>query len=151
MQKLTDMKREEAIDRMLLGEQGKFVEVEGDFLMQDLMGSSELSRERRQLLTTSVMCQEEITKIVDDTNIATTRKPTLASLTLEAVLKQVMLMSQECHVLVWRRFEASATPPRFFDCSSVAFRVIPQKECIGTKMHMFISNFGKILYALSCS
>ncbi|XVF71736.1 hypothetical protein PTKIN_Ptkin12aG0063500 [Pterospermum kingtungense] len=38
-------------------------------LMQDLMGASDLSREQRQLLKTSVMCQEQISKIVDDTDI----------------------------------------------------------------------------------
>ena len=43
--------------------------LKGIVLMQDLMGASDLSREQRQLLRTSVMCQEQITKIVDDTNI----------------------------------------------------------------------------------
>lgn len=43
--------------------------LKGIALMQDLMGTSDLSREQRQLLRTSVMCQEQITKIVDDTDI----------------------------------------------------------------------------------
>ena len=41
----------------------------GIAFMQDLMGSSDLSKEQKQLLKTSLLCQEQLTKIIDDTDI----------------------------------------------------------------------------------
>ncbi|KAK0589345.1 hypothetical protein LWI29_013023 [Acer saccharum] len=41
----------------------------GIAFMQDLMGSSDISKEQKQLLKTSLLCQEQLTKIVDDTDI----------------------------------------------------------------------------------
>ncbi|XWS36688.1 hypothetical protein CRYUN_Cryun20dG0106900 [Craigia yunnanensis] len=142
--------------------------LKGIVLMQDLMGASDLSREQRQLLRTSVMCQEQITKIVDDTDIESIEECYMEMNSgefnlgeaLEAVLKQVMIMSQERQVQVIQDLPAEVssmylygdnlrlqqvlsdfltnallfTPA--FEESSVAFRVIPQKERIGMKIHI---------------
>ncbi|XWS75889.1 hypothetical protein CRYUN_Cryun01aG0130300 [Craigia yunnanensis] len=147
--------------------------LKGIVLMQDLMGASDLSREQRQLLRTSVMCQEQITKIVDDTNIESieecymemnSREFNLGE-ALEAVLKQVMVMSQERQVEVIQDLPAEMssmylygdnlrlqqvlsdfltnallfTPA--FEELSVAFRVIPRKERIGMKIHIVYLEF----------
>ncbi|XWS31084.1 hypothetical protein CRYUN_Cryun23aG0047000 [Craigia yunnanensis] len=147
--------------------------LKGIVLMQDLLGASDLSREQRQLLRTSVMCQEQITKIVDDTDIESIEECYMEvnseefnlGETLEAVLKQVMVMSQERQVEVIQDLPAEVssmylygdnlrlqqvlsdfltnallfTPA--FEESSVAFRVIPRKERIGTKMHIVYLEF----------
>ncbi|XVF81433.1 hypothetical protein PTKIN_Ptkin15bG0154500 [Pterospermum kingtungense] len=147
--------------------------LKGIVLMQDLAGSSDLSREQRQLLRTSVMCQEQITKIVDDTDIESIEESYMEMNSeefslgeaLEAVLKQVMIMSQQREVQVIQDLpsEVSSTclygdnlrlqqvlsdfltnailfTPAFED-SSVAFRVIPRKERIGTKIHIVYLEF----------
>lgn len=41
----------------------------GIMFMQNLMGSSDLSKEQKQLLKTSSLCQEQLAKVVDDTDI----------------------------------------------------------------------------------
>ncbi|XVF31906.1 hypothetical protein REPUB_Repub17cG0035000 [Reevesia pubescens] len=147
--------------------------LKGIVLMQDLMGASDLSREQRQLLRTSVMCQEQITKIVDDTDIESIEECYMEMNSgefnlgeaLEAVLKQVMIMSQERQVQVIQDLPAEVssmylygdnlrlqqvlsdfltnailfTPA--FEESSVAFRIVPRKERIGTKIHIVYLEF----------
>lgn len=41
----------------------------GIMFMQNLMGSSDLNKEQKQLLKTSSLCQEQLAKVVDDTDI----------------------------------------------------------------------------------
>ncbi|KAK8588531.1 hypothetical protein V6N12_022964 [Hibiscus sabdariffa] len=147
--------------------------LKGIVLMQDLMGSSDLSREQSQLLRTSVTCQEQITKIVDDTDIESIEECYMEmdsgefnlGEALEAVLKQVMLMSQERQVQVIQDLPSEVssmylygdnlrlqqvlsdfltnallfTPA--FEESSVVFRVITRKERIGTKIHIVYLEF----------
>ncbi|XP_022771664.1 phytochrome C-like [Durio zibethinus] len=147
--------------------------LKGIVLMQDLMGASDLSREQRQLLKTSVMCQEQITKIVEDTDIESIEECYMEMNSgefnlgeaLEAVWKQVTITSQERQVDVIRDLPAEVssmflfgdnlrlqqvlsdfltnallfTPA--FEGSSVAFRVFPRKQRIGTKMHIVYLEF----------
>ncbi|XVE78312.1 hypothetical protein DITRI_Ditri13aG0134500 [Diplodiscus trichospermus] len=147
--------------------------LKGIVLMQDLMGASDLSREQKQLLRTSVMCQEQISKIVDDTDIGSIEEcymelnSTEFNLgeVLEAVLKQVMIVSQERQVQVIQDLPAEVSSMYLYgdylrlqqvlsdfltnallftpasEESSVAFRVIPRKEHIGTKIHIVYLEF----------
>ncbi|OMO61803.1 Phytochrome [Corchorus olitorius] len=142
--------------------------LKGIVLMQDLMGASDLSREQRQLLRTGVMCQEQLTKIVDDTDIESIEECYLEMNSgefnlgeaLEAVLNQVMIMSQERKVQVIQDLPAEVSSMHLygdnlrlqqvlsdfltnallftpaFEESSVTFRVISQKKHIGTKIHI---------------
>lgn len=142
--------------------------LKGIVLMQDLMGASDLSGEQRQLLRTSVMCQEQLTKIVDDTDIESIEECYMEMNSaefnlgeaLEAVLKQVMISSQERQVEVIQDLPAEVSSMHLygdnlrlqqvlsnflsnallftpaFEESSVAFRVIPRKERIGKKIHI---------------
>ncbi|XP_022758917.1 phytochrome C-like isoform X2 [Durio zibethinus] len=145
----------------------------GIVLVQDLMGASDLSREQRQLLRTSVMCQEQITKIVDDTDIESIEECYMETNSgefnlgeaLEAVLKQVMIMSQERQVQIIEDLPADVSSIYLygdnlrlqqvlsdfltnallfspaFEESSVTFRVTPRKERIGMKIHIVYLEF----------
>ncbi|KAI9178047.1 hypothetical protein LWI28_022050 [Acer negundo] len=78
--------------------------------MQDLMGSSDLSKEQKQLLKTSLLCQEQLTKIIDDTDIESIEECYMEMKSgefnlaeaLEAVMTQVMIPSKEHQVQLIR-------------------------------------------------
>ncbi|KAK3184540.1 hypothetical protein Dsin_031826 [Dipteronia sinensis] len=82
----------------------------GIAFMQDLMGSSDLSKEQKQLLKTSLLCREQLTKIVDDTDIESIEECYMEMKSgefnlaeaLEAVMTQVMIPSKEHQVQLIR-------------------------------------------------
>ncbi|XP_052178356.1 phytochrome C isoform X1 [Diospyros lotus] len=76
--------------------------------MQNLMESSKLSEEQRQLLKASTLCQEQLAKIVDDTDIESIEEcymemnSTEFNLgeTLQVVINQSMILSHERQVQI---------------------------------------------------
>ncbi|CAM8951844.1 unnamed protein product [Rhodiola kirilowii] len=82
--------------------------LEGIIFSQNLMNSTELSRDQKQLLYRCTLCQEQLAKIVNDNDIkgiegsyveASSVKFNLGE-TLEVVVNQVMILSRERHVQV---------------------------------------------------
>ncbi|KAG5551360.1 hypothetical protein RHGRI_009691 [Rhododendron griersonianum] len=71
--------------------------------IQNLMESSDLSKEQRQLLKTSTLCQEQLSKIVDDTDIEGIEESYMQMNSsefnlgeaLQVVKNQAMILSQE--------------------------------------------------------
>lgn len=140
----------------------------GIMLMQNLMGNSDLSKEQRKLLKTSILCREQLNNIINDTDIESIEEGymELKSVefnlgeTLEVVIKQAMTLSQERQVEIIRDLPSTLSSMHLygdnlrlqqvlsdfltnallftpaFEGSSIAFRVIPRKERIGTKMHI---------------
>lgn len=140
--------------------------------LHNLMKSSDLSKEQRQLLTTTALCREQLAKIIDDADIEsiegsyTEMKSDEFNLgeALEVVKNEVMILSRERLVQV--RYELPAevsfmylygdilrlqqvlsdflataiffSPP---EGSSIEFRLIPRKECIGTLTHVLHIEF----------
>nr|POE80599.1 phytochrome c [Quercus suber] len=82
----------------------------GIMFMQNLMGSSNLSKEQKQLIKTSSLCQEQLAKVVDDTDIERIEECYMEMSSgefnlgeaLEVVINQVMILSQERQVQVIR-------------------------------------------------
>ncbi|KAF5482617.1 hypothetical protein F2P56_003173 [Juglans regia] len=80
----------------------------GIMFMQNLMGSSDLSKEQKQLLKTSSLCQEQLAKVVDDTDIESIEECYMVMSSgefnlgeaLEAVINQVMILCRERQVQV---------------------------------------------------
>ncbi|XP_041006035.1 phytochrome C isoform X2 [Juglans microcarpa x Juglans regia] len=80
----------------------------GIMFMQNLMGSSDLSKEQKQLLKTSSLCQEQLAKVVDDTDIESIEECYMVMSSgefslgeaLEAVINQVMILCRERRVQV---------------------------------------------------
>ncbi|KAF5741372.1 Phytochrome C isoform 1 [Tripterygium wilfordii] len=78
----------------------------GISFLQNLMGSSDLSKEQLQLLKRSVLCQEQLNKIVDDTNIENIEECYMElnctefnlGETLEVTMNQIRILSQERQV-----------------------------------------------------
>lgn len=140
----------------------------GIMFIQNLMDSSELSQDQKKFLRTSMMCQEQLTKIVDDTDLESIEECYMElnsgefnlGEVLEVVISQAMILSRERRVeiiydspaevssmllygdnlrlqQVLSDFLTNAllfTPA--FEGSSVALRVIPRRESIGTKVHI---------------
>ncbi|KAK2985678.1 hypothetical protein RJ640_011906, partial [Escallonia rubra] len=147
--------------------------------VQDLMKSSDLSEEQRKLLKLSILCREQLSKIIDDTDIDSieewyshlTRTILIFYMevnsaefnlgeSLEVVINQVMILSQERQVLVINESPAEVssmylygdnlrlqqvlsdfltnallfTPA--FEGSSVLLRLTPRKQSIGTKIRI---------------
>ncbi|KAH9745320.1 Phytochrome C [Citrus sinensis] len=153
----------------------------GIAFMQNLMGTSDLSEEQKQLLKTSVLCQEQLTNIVDDTDIESIEECYMVLKSgefnlgeaLDAVMTQVMIPSREHQVQIIRDLPAEVSTMNLhgdklrlqqvlsdfltnaliftpaFEGSSIAFRVIPQKERIGKNIHIVHLEFrvpqGKVL------
>ncbi|CAN4110145.1 unnamed protein product [Withania somnifera] len=77
-------------------------------LIHNLLNSSDLSKDQRHLLKTSTMCQEQIAKIIDDTDIESIEECYMEMNSCEfnlgevvaVVINQVMILSQECKVQV---------------------------------------------------
>ncbi|MBA0590174.1 phytochrome C [Gossypium raimondii] len=173
VQKISEQAAASSLNKLAYIRQELRKPLKGIVLMQGLMGDSDLSSNQRQLLRTSVMCREQMAKIVDDTDIESIEECYMEmdsgefnlGEALEAVLKQVMLMSQERQVQVIQDLppEVSSmylygdnlrlqqvlsdfltnallfTP--VFEESSVSFRVIPRKERIGTKIQIVYLEF----------
>ncbi|KAK4845055.1 hypothetical protein QYF36_000239 [Acer negundo] len=107
--------------------------------MQDLMGSSDLSKEQKQLLKTSLLCQEQLTKIVDDNDIESIEECYMEMKScefnlaeaLEAVMTQVMILSKEHQVQLIRDL-----PDEVSSMNLYGDRVIPRKQRIGKKIHI---------------
>ncbi|XP_044493457.1 phytochrome C [Mangifera indica] len=86
----------------------------GIVFVQNLMDSSNLSKEQMQLLKTNVMCQEQLTKIVEDTDIESIEECYMEMKSsefnlgeaLEVVMTQVMIPSQEHQVQIVRNLPA---------------------------------------------
>lgn len=142
-------------------------------LVQDMMKSSDLSREQRKLLNSSRLCRDQLTKIIGDTDIEGIEESYIEMSSdefnlgeaLEVVTNQVMTLSQERQVQIINDFPnemstmylygdilrlqqvlsdflAAAllfTPA--FEGSTVIFKLIPRKECIGTQMHVLHVEF----------
>ncbi|RVW37586.1 Phytochrome C [Vitis vinifera] len=142
--------------------------INGIMFIQNLMDSSELSQDQKKFLRTSMMCQEQLTKIVDDTDLESIEECYMElnsgefnlGEVLEVVISQAMILSRERRVeiiydspaevssmllygdnlrlqQVLSDFLTNAllfTPA--FEGSSVALRVIPRRESIGTKVHI---------------
>ncbi|WMV38794.1 hypothetical protein MTR67_032179 [Solanum verrucosum] len=76
--------------------------------IQNLLKSSDLSKDQRQLLKTSTMCQEQLAKIIDDTDIESIEECYMEMNSCEfnlgevvtVVINQVMILSQERKVQV---------------------------------------------------
>ncbi|XP_015082366.1 phytochrome C isoform X3 [Solanum pennellii] len=76
--------------------------------IQNLLKSSDLSKDQRQLLKTSTMCQEQLAKIIDDTDIESIEECYTEMNSCEfnlgevvtVVINQVMILSQERKVQV---------------------------------------------------
>ncbi|KAF3443251.1 hypothetical protein FNV43_RR12933 [Rhamnella rubrinervis] len=140
----------------------------GIVFMQNLMGSSDMEKKQKQLLKKSTMCQEQLAKIVDDTDIESIEEcymelnSTEFNLgeVLEVVINQVMILSRERQVQVIHDSPAEVSSLHLygdsfrlqqvlsdflsnalhftptFEGSSIALRVTPRKERIGTKIHI---------------
>ncbi|KAL6975497.1 hypothetical protein U1Q18_024293 [Sarracenia purpurea var. burkii] len=82
--------------------------VNGIKCLQNLMESSNLSKEQRQLLKTSKLCREQLSKIVDDTDIESIEESYMEMNSsefnlgeaLKAVINQAMIPSQDRKVQV---------------------------------------------------
>ncbi|XP_050384607.1 phytochrome C [Argentina anserina] len=80
----------------------------GIMLMQNLMGSSDLSKEQKQLHKKSTLCREQLTEIVDDTDLESMEECYMEMNSvefnlgeaMEVVMNQVMILSQERQVQV---------------------------------------------------
>ncbi|KAG2719579.1 hypothetical protein I3760_03G272100 [Carya illinoinensis] len=80
----------------------------GIMFMQNLMGSSDLSKEQKRLLKTSSLCQEQLAKVVDDTDIESIEECYMVMSSgefnlgeaLEAVINQVMILCRERQVQI---------------------------------------------------
>ncbi|KAI9177477.1 hypothetical protein LWI28_015678 [Acer negundo] len=111
----------------------------GIAFMQDLRGSSDLSKEQKQLLKTSLLCQEQLTKIVDDNDIESIEECYMEMKScefnlaeaLEAVMTQVMILSKEHQVQLIRDL-----PDEVSSMNLYGDRVIPRKQRIGKKIHI---------------
>ncbi|KAA8524865.1 hypothetical protein F0562_011288 [Nyssa sinensis] len=86
--------------------------------IQNLMGTSDLSKEQRQLLKMSSLCQEQLAKIVDDTDIESIEECYMEMNSsefnlgeaLEVVVNQVMILSRERQVQVICDLPAEVSP-----------------------------------------
>lgn len=80
----------------------------GIMFTQNLMESSDLRSEQKQLLKTSTLCREQLAKIIDDTDIQSIEECYMEMNSsefylggaLEVVINQVMILSQERQVQV---------------------------------------------------
>ncbi|KAF8410860.1 hypothetical protein HHK36_003397 [Tetracentron sinense] len=80
----------------------------GIMFTYNLMKASDLSKEQKQVLHTSTLCQEQLAKILDDTDLERFEECYLElntvefnlGVTLEAVIMQVMILSRERQVQV---------------------------------------------------
>ncbi|KAI5683049.1 hypothetical protein M9H77_04277 [Catharanthus roseus] len=136
--------------------------------VNDLMKSSDLNKEQRQLLKTNTLCVEQLSKIVGDSDIESIEECYMDMNSVEfnlgealkVIVNQVMTLSHGRQVEVMCDLPAEvssmylfgdtlrlqqvlsdvlATAILFtpaFEGSSVLFKVIPRKECIGTKVHV---------------
>ncbi|CAK7349128.1 unnamed protein product [Dovyalis caffra] len=94
----------------------------GIILTQNLMGSSDLSQEQRQLLRTSILCQEQLTKIINDTDVESIEECYMESNTgefnlgesLEVVIKQAMTLSSERQVQIVCDLPAEVSPMQLY-------------------------------------
>ncbi|GAV79189.1 PHY domain-containing protein/HisKA domain-containing protein/PAS domain-containing protein/GAF domain-containing protein/HATPase_c domain-containing protein/PAS_2 domain-containing protein [Cephalotus follicularis] len=140
----------------------------GIMFMQDLMGSSDLSKEQKQLLKRSILCQEQLTKILDDKDIESIDEGYMETNsvefnlgeTLEVVMKQVRMLSQERLVQIVQDIPAEVSTMHLygdnlrlqqvlsdflrtallftpaFESSSISFRVISRKKRIGMNIEI---------------
>ncbi|KAG8364488.1 hypothetical protein BUALT_Bualt18G0002500 [Buddleja alternifolia] len=141
--------------------------------VQNLMKSSDLSKDQTQLLKTSGLCQDQLAKIIGDADIEGIEESYIdmksdefnLAEALEVVMNQVMILSRERQVQIIYDLPSEvssmylhgdilrlqqvlsdflATVLMFtptFEGSSVLFRLIPRKECIGTQMHVLHVEF----------
>ncbi|XP_075668454.1 phytochrome C [Castanea sativa] len=168
VQRISEKAEADSIKKLSYFRQEISKPLNGIMFMQNLMGSSNLSKEQKQLIKTSSLCQEQLAKVVDDTDIERIEECYMEMSSgefnlgeaLEAVINQVMILSQERQVQVIRDSLAEASSMNLygdnlrlqqvlsdfltnallftpaFEGSSIAFRVIPRKEHIGMKMHI---------------
>ncbi|KAK3022474.1 hypothetical protein RJ639_046349 [Escallonia herrerae] len=126
--------------------------------VQDLMKSSDLSEEQRKLLKLSILCQEQLSKIVDDTDIDSIEECYMEVNSAEFNLGESLKVEREVLVINESPAEASSmylygdnlrlqqvlsdfltnallfTPA--FEGSSVLLRLTPRKRSIGTKIRI---------------
>ncbi|KAK3033991.1 hypothetical protein RJ639_033276, partial [Escallonia herrerae] len=130
--------------------------------VQDLMKSSDLREEQRKLLKLSILCQEQLSKIVDDTDIDSIEECYMEVNSAEFNLGESLevVINQERQVLVINESPAEVssmylygdnlrlqqvlsdfltnallfTPA--FEGSSVLLRLTPRKRSIGTKIRI---------------
>ncbi|GKV17193.1 hypothetical protein SLEP1_g27729 [Rubroshorea leprosula] len=69
VQRLSEQAAANSLNKLAYIRQELKKPLNGIVLMQDLLGSSELDKEQKKLLKTSIMCQEQLTKIVNDKDV----------------------------------------------------------------------------------
>lgn len=147
--------------------------IQGMIFTRNLVELSELSEGQKQLMVTRSLCEEQLMKIAEDTDIPSIEEGYLETKiakfnlgeALEAVMSQVMPLSQEIQVQLMRNSPADLTSMyldgdnlrlqqvlsdflavavRFtpaFSGSSVMFMVNPRRESLGKKMQLLCVEF----------
>ncbi|GLT25169.1 hypothetical protein SLA2020_003160 [Shorea laevis] len=106
VQRLSEQAAASSLNKLAYIRQELKKPLNGIVLMQDLLGSSELDKEQKKLLKTSIMCQEQLTKIVNDKDIESIEECYMEMScsefnlgdALKVVIKQVMILSLERQV-----------------------------------------------------
>ncbi|KAK9677456.1 hypothetical protein RND81_11G144200 [Saponaria officinalis] len=91
--------------------------VKGMAFTRSLLESSELSQKQKELLATRTLCEDQLMKIVDDTDIPSIEEGYMETSSdvfnfmtvLDAVMSQVMLLSRESQVQVVHDFPSDLT------------------------------------------
>ncbi|PIN20367.1 hypothetical protein CDL12_06958 [Handroanthus impetiginosus] len=108
VQKITEQAAENTLTKLAYVRSEMRNPLNGIKCMQNLMKSSDLSEEQRQLLKTSGLCHDQLAKIIGDTDIEGIEESYIEMNTdefnlgeaLEAVMNQVMILSRERHVQI---------------------------------------------------
>ncbi|KAL9244809.1 hypothetical protein vseg_018535 [Gypsophila vaccaria] len=96
--------------------------IKGMEFTRSLLESSELSQKQKQLLATRSLCEGQLMKIVEDTDIPSIEEGYMETSSdafnfmevLDAAMSQVMLLSQESQVQVLRDFPPDLTAVRLY-------------------------------------
>ncbi|GLU12525.1 hypothetical protein SLE2022_291980 [Rubroshorea leprosula] len=168
VQRLSEQAAASSLNKLAYIRQELKKPLNGIVLMQDLLGSSELDKEQKKLLKTSIMCQEQLTKIVNDKDVQSIEECYMEMScsefnlgdALKVVIKQVMILSLERQVHIIQDLPAEVSFMHLYgdnlrlqqvlsdfltnalrftpalEESTVAFRVIPRKKHIGTKIYI---------------
>nr|AAQ11873.1 phytochrome C [Stellaria longipes] len=147
--------------------------IKGMAFTRNLLESSELNIEQKQILTTISLCESQLMKIIEDTDIPSIEEGYLETSSddfnlleaLDAVVSQVMPLSQESQVHIKHDFPSDLSPVCLFGDnvrlqqilsnfltiavrftppstgSSVKFAVSSRTEHVGSKMQMFHVEF----------
>ncbi|KAM1429640.1 hypothetical protein ACFX2I_045813 [Malus domestica] len=108
MQRASEQAAADSIKKLAYVRQEIKKPLSGIMLMHNLMGSSDLNEEQKQLLRKRRLCQDQLAKIVDDTDLESIEECYMElnssefnlGETVEVVIYQVMVLSQERQVKV---------------------------------------------------